>query len=129
VLRTLAPPLRRRLIGLALSALLATQWLALVHSVSGHGRASASSAAAQMQPATPAEGLSSLVLGHVDGSAFCQLLDHCLLGGASAPVVLDHDHPVAAQSAWPAVAALACSSCTTSYLARAPPVRVSMHQG
>lgn len=127
---------RRWLVSLALAALLATQWLALLHTASGHGFAHGGAvAAAELPAAAPADSADTdhaplgLEWAHDDGSAFCKLLDHCVLAkhvacAAPAPAVAQPDRlvcaarPVAAPGAAPA-----------RYLARAPPLRVPTHTG
>jgi hypothetical protein len=121
---------RRWLIGLALSALMAAQWLALLHSALGHGMARAADAAAVARVAPDAdESLRGLAAAHDDGSVVCQLLDQCLQAShaASAPIapadaVPDRFVPAAHVAALPGAP-------RTGYLARAPPQRVPTHQG
>jgi hypothetical protein len=127
--RTIATT-RRWLIGWVLSALLAAQGLALLHSGVGHGMARAADAAAAAPASIDAgESVRSLAAAHDDGSVFCQLLDQCLQAGhvASAPIASadarpDRLVPFARVEALPGAP-------RTAYLARAPPEPVPTHQG
>jgi hypothetical protein len=127
--RTIAST-RRWLIGLALSALMAAQWMALLHSALGHGmtRGPDAAAAARAAPDT-AESLRSLAAAHDDGSVFCQLLDQCLQAGhvASLPIAPADARPDRL-APFARVAALPGAP-RTGYLARAPPQPVPTHQG
>jgi hypothetical protein len=121
---------RRWLIGLALSALMAAHWLALVHNAIGHGMPRVADAAVVALPAPEAgESLRSLAAAHDDGSVFCQLLDQCLQAShvastATAPADAPPDRFVRA-----ARVATVPGAPRTGYLARAPPQQVPPHQG
>lgn len=121
--------LRLWLSGLALSVVLATQWLAVMHGASGHGRGQAPSVVAQAQAETASAlpSAHSLALAHDDGSLFCKLLDHCLQAGhvAAHAIVVQG---ISAAIPLAAVVTAAPSARWVSYLARAPPALVPMHQ-
>ena len=113
----------RWLIGLALSALVATQWLALVHGI-GHGMGRPAGPRATLASADAAgtgRVLLKLITGHDEGSAFCQLLDQLSHAGplAQVPPAPAALPPSAAEFAAPVLPAL--RSPELAYRARAPP--------
>ena len=130
--RTIAPvhrfrsssPWQRWLIGLALSTLVAAQWLGLVHGIGhGGGKPLAAQPAASGLDAAPGagQGLLKLITGHEEGSAFCQLFDQLshaspLAQVPAAPAALTPEAPLFAAVPLPPRAAPALG-----YLARAPP--------
>jgi hypothetical protein len=113
-------PTRRWLIGLALSALLATQWLAAVHGI-GHLRLRAPAGAARVPAATLVQGVLKFATGHDEDSPFCQWIDQLAhaapmvsaAAALAAPVPV-HDVALPRDAAVPA-------SCAATYRARAPP--------
>ncbi len=114
-------PTRRWLIGLALSALLATQWLAAVHGI-GHLRLRAPANATQLPAgATLAQGVLQFVTGHDEDSPFCQWIDQLAHAApmVSVAAALAGPAPVHDVALPPAAAVLASSAAT--YRARAPP--------
>lgn len=127
---------RRFVLGCALAALWAVQWLALVHSLGSH-RVPAHVAGALQAPAhaaveahahadeAHAAGLQALASAHEEGEALCQLLDQFLQLAQ-----LDADVPDVADVAPQGVAAtravpLAPCAPRPVYLARAPPHMVA----
>ncbi len=128
-------PLRLWLSAFALAIVLATQWLALVHSASAHGRWHAlpqaqltGTPAAQPSAAAPLQAAQSVALAHDDGTVWCLLLDHCLQAGHVA-----FDAPAVADGAigaldLPRLNTVAPAARWARYLARAPPVLVPLHQ-
>lgn len=113
---------QRRLIGLALSALLAAQWLALVHGVGHRGVGIAQQDGLQAPMVTLAQGLLKAVTGHDEKSPVCQLFDQLAQSSplGAAPPMPAADLPT--QAAPPAPELPARSAPPRHYQARAPPV-------
>jgi len=107
--------MRRRLIGLALCALLATQWIALLHSV-GHGRAALDGAA------PPAGSVLQLALGHDEGSPSCHLFDQLAHGAPALDVAMPAIGSLSEPKADAAIVAAVPCGTPNGYLARAPPL-------
>jgi len=114
---------QRRLLGLALCALLSAQWLALVHSV-GHrpGAAVRGIALAQAPADSLAQDLLKAVTGHEDKSAACQLFDQLVQPSppSAAPATAASDVLPQAVPPWRSV--VPAGRAARHYHARAPPL-------
>lgn len=113
---------QRRLVGLALAALLAAQWLALVHGVGHRGAGTGPRSDLQAPAVTLAQGLLKAVTGHDEKSPACQLFDQLaqsspLLATPAVPAV-----DVAPPSLPPVGVRPVRAASPRHYLARAPPV-------
>ena len=105
--------------------LLAAQWLAVVHSVSGHGQGRPAPSVAH-RSAGVVGAIQAVVAAHDDGSLVCHALDHCLQGGhvgGDAPVM---PAGLPAPGVPGPVVADVVSERLAAYLARAPPQTVPM---
>jgi hypothetical protein len=113
-------PTRRWLIGLALSALLATQWLAVLHGL-GHLRLRGPAEAQRLPAAALAQGVLKFATGHDEGSPVCQWLDQLANGTPLAfqPATLAEAAPDQAWASPPLAASPAAAA--APYSARAPP--------
>jgi len=113
-------PTRRWLAGLALSALLATQWLAVLHGF-GHLRLRTPAEAQRVPAAAVAQGVLKFVSGHDEGSPLCQWLDQLANGTplASQPAALTDAVPDPAVALPPPAPRSAAAP--APYSARAPP--------
>lgn len=114
-------PLARRIIGVALLALLLAQWGALLHAVT-HAPLVHSFAAAAEQADAAAPGEAAEAEAHSAGSPVCQLFDHLLLAQAAGHPPLqvpDAQWSTAAppRALWPALPQRALQA----YDARGPP--------
>ena len=108
----------RRLIGVALLALLLGQWTVLTHSVA-HTRLTPGVAASAD---ADADADADESWGHDAGSSFCQLVDQLLVGQAvgGEPAASPCVPPAATQAAAPATS-IGPSPTAHSYHARGPP--------
>jgi hypothetical protein len=119
---------RRWLVGLALSALMAAHWLALVHNTIGHGIAHGADAAAVAAPEA-GESLRGLAAAHDDGSVFCQLFDQCLQASHVASTSMAPADAPPDRFVRVARLAVPPGALRTGYRARAPPQRAPTHRG
>lgn len=113
---------QRRLVGLALSALLAAQWLALVHGVVHRGVGSAPQDSLQAPAVTLTQTLLKAVTGHDEKSPACQLFDQLAQSsplGMTMPALAADPAPQAVPDV---PAATPRAAAPSPYCARAPPV-------
>ncbi|MEW6706150.1 MAG: hypothetical protein AB1430_15000 [Pseudomonadota bacterium] len=112
--------MQRWLIGLALSALLAAQWLALAHGVVHRGAGGMRSDA--VQAAGLAQDLLKVVAGHDEKSPACQLFDQLAQTSAPGTSAPELAPAPASKARAGAVQPLVPAGPRGLYQARAPPV-------